>query len=381
MYLWKILIFIIVSIPISGINSQNLVPNGDFEQHLGDQVLHWTQPQGPNYHHHTNGKFGAPYEGKRFSGICVSNNEYSEGMSVKMLKTLEKGKTYKISFYIRKRPGTLSTYNFDVSNEIQWYFSVSQPNIFSPALYPVDETHLVRIALKTGEDIYNWQYFETEYTAGGNEQFATVSYFALTDPEKPVKPIYLTNLDLDKGSKKKKKRMENHPIIDFYKEGYEPFRVRYYFDNICIMEKSESSANNCEIPLAKVLEEKEKFPEYKELQIGNSYTLNNIFFEFDKSILLPKSFNTLDSLAGLMTGNPNMGILVKGHTDNFGSPDYNLNLSKERARAVMEYLVSKGIGYERLSFKGYGETQPIRNNDTDINRQINRRVEFEVLRK
>ena len=81
----------------------------------------------------------------------------------------------------------------------------------------------------------------------------------------------------------------------------------------------------------------------------------------------------------LLQRDKTMKILVKGHTSSEGSDEYNLKLSENRAKSVVNYLVSKGIERSRLSFKGYGKTQPIEGNDTEESRQKNRRVEFEVM--
>ncbi|MFM7726035.1 MAG: OmpA family protein, partial [Flavobacteriales bacterium] len=71
-------------------------------------------------------------------------------------------------------------------------------------------------------------------------------------------------------------------------------------------------------------------------------------------------------------------IEIGDHTDNVGSDDTNLTLSNNRAQSVVDYLIRKGIDSGRLTAKGYGETQPIDTNDTDIGRAKNRRTEFKV---
>ena len=74
-----------------------------------------------------------------------------------------------------------------------------------------------------------------------------------------------------------------------------------------------------------------------------------------------------------------MKILVKGHTSSEGNDEYNQKLSENRSKAVVDYLKAKGIAQERLSFKGFGKSQPVNGNDTENSRQMNRRVEFEVI--
>ena len=75
-----------------------------------------------------------------------------------------------------------------------------------------------------------------------------------------------------------------------------------------------------------------------------------------------------------------MEIEIRGHTDNVGGHDANIKLSNDRAAAVKNYLINKGINEPRVRSIGFGETKPLKKNDTDKNRQINRRVEFVILK-
>jgi outer membrane protein OmpA-like peptidoglycan-associated protein len=112
---------------------------------------------------------------------------------------------------------------------------------------------------------------------------------------------------------------------------------------------------------------------------GNSFVLKNIFFDFDSYKLKPASFPELNLLLKLIKNNPSMRILIKGHTDNVGGDEYNLQLSENRAKAVYNYLTEHGIKQERLQYKGYGATQPVSTNDTPEGRAENRRTEVEIL--
>lgn len=115
------------------------------------------------------------------------------------------------------------------------------------------------------------------------------------------------------------------------------------------------------------------------IKAGQIIRMNNIFFEFAKSILMDESFEELDRLANLMKTNLNMKIQISGHTDGVGSNESNLKLSQERAQSVVDYLVSKGIEPARLKAVGYGKSMPIATNETEEGRAINRRVEFQIL--
>ena len=79
-----------------------------------------------------------------------------------------------------------------------------------------------------------------------------------------------------------------------------------------------------------------------------------------------------------MIENPDLKIEIGGHTDNTGTSEYNIKLSEARAKSVYDFLVKYGIDIHRLSYKGYGETKPIVENDSEENRAVNRRTEFRI---
>lgn len=116
------------------------------------------------------------------------------------------------------------------------------------------------------------------------------------------------------------------------------------------------------------------------IEIGQIVRLNNVFFDFDKWSLRPESFVELDRVVTLLKENPSIEIEMSAHTDSKGSDDYNFRLSDNRAKSVMEYIISKGIPDSRITSKGYGETKPVATNETDDGRQLNRRVEFTILK-
>lgn len=112
--------------------------------------------------------------------------------------------------------------------------------------------------------------------------------------------------------------------------------------------------------------------------------LNEIFFEFDKSNITQAGAFELDKLVQVLKSNPTMEIMVKGHTDNRGSDQYNLNLSDRRARAAVQYVISKGVEKARISGKGYGESEPkvdCKENCTEEDHAKNRRNEFLIVKK
>jgi outer membrane protein OmpA-like peptidoglycan-associated protein len=117
------------------------------------------------------------------------------------------------------------------------------------------------------------------------------------------------------------------------------------------------------------------------IEIGSKVILKNIFFDTNKFIIKDESKPELQKLIEFLTLNASIKIEVSGHTDNIGTEQSNQILSENRAKAVYQYLITNGVPAERLTFKGYGETQPIASNDTDDGRAKNRRTEFKITAK
>ncbi len=116
------------------------------------------------------------------------------------------------------------------------------------------------------------------------------------------------------------------------------------------------------------------------IEVGQVVRLNNVFFDFDKWDLRGESFLELNRVVKLLNDNPAIVIEMSAHTDNRGSNEYNFKLSDERARSCMNYILAKGIDPSRITSKGYGETVPVSSENTEEGHQLNRRVEFKILK-
>jgi OmpA-OmpF porin, OOP family len=116
------------------------------------------------------------------------------------------------------------------------------------------------------------------------------------------------------------------------------------------------------------------------IEIGQVVRLNNVFFDIAKADLRPESFVELDRVIKLLNENPSIEIEMSAHTDSKGTDEYNFRLSDDRAKSVRTYIISQGIAENRIVSKGYGETKPVDSNETDDGRQMNRRVEFTIMK-
>jgi outer membrane protein OmpA-like peptidoglycan-associated protein len=118
-----------------------------------------------------------------------------------------------------------------------------------------------------------------------------------------------------------------------------------------------------------------------EIQPPKTYTLKNVLFDTGKATLRKESFTTLNDLVEYLKLKPAMTIEIGGHTDNVGTPESNLTLSQQRAESVRNYLITKGISAQRVTAKGYGQTQPVATNTAEEGRQKNRRTEVKIIKE
>lgn len=157
----------------------------------------------------------------------------------------------------------------------------------------------------------------------------------------------------------------------------------YYFDKIgfypksknidlrSIKDSTQTEVNDGTIELTSIKEM---------IKSEASIRVNNIFFDYNKTELKQESFSELDRLAKFLLENTDIVIEISGHTDNIGTDVFNNKLSKERALEVVKYLIYKGCLQKNIKVMGYGKSQPVSDNSTETGRQLNRRVEFKIVK-
>ncbi|AWW29767.1 OmpA family protein [Echinicola strongylocentroti] len=131
--------------------------------------------------------------------------------------------------------------------------------------------------------------------------------------------------------------------------------------------------------------EKDSLKDIKDMEIGlkpvahgEEFLFENVFFDFDKADLKPSSKSSLLRLKKFLDENPDVHIVIEGHTDNVGEGSYNQELSLRRATSVQRYLLDQGIASERLAVAGFGDTKPLMSNETALGRSKNRRIEIVI---
>ena len=115
------------------------------------------------------------------------------------------------------------------------------------------------------------------------------------------------------------------------------------------------------------------------VEVPEKIVLRGINFDFDKSNIKPEFMPVLDEAVEILKENPDIKVIIEGHTDWTGPEKYNMGLSERRAASVCNYLVEKGISQNSLETVGYGEADPIADNHTREGRNMNRRVVFKIL--
>jgi outer membrane protein OmpA-like peptidoglycan-associated protein len=202
------------------------------------------------------------------------------------------------------------------------------------------------------------------FIAEGGEQFISIGRF--TSPDK-LKII----------------RREHIPLSQF---GIEE-SAYYLFDNVELHEIQDSMGCYCKNNLIQndtvsTIPSKDKpmfETDLNKLKLDNSVILKNVNFEFNSYVLLPDADTILKTLLTYLRDNPEIRILISGHTDDLGSDEYNLELSINRAKSVYNWLINNGIDSDRLKFNGFGKSRPLFKDTDEKFRALNRRVEVKLL--
>lgn len=300
-----------------------------------------------------------PFDGDGYCGIYCSRNDYREYLQTRLRRTLRKGDSIRLTFYAslsEESTGAVATLGGLFTNERiddtirslflhkereylsenvwQTIATLYEPQIVNPPDKPIVNTH-------------GWDCITGVFVAQGGEQYITLGNFYTAERSGFTDPDSLTRL-----------------LPGAY----------YYIDNVKV------ECLNCPPPEADDLNVDSTYltEEQPAFSVGSTFVMKEIYFEFDKSTLLQQSFYELMKLMALLDAYPQMCIQICGHTDGKGSDAYNQRLSENRARAVVDYLVSKGVSEKRLQYKGFGKSMPLESNDTEEGRAKNRRVEFKI---
>lgn len=144
----------------------------------------------------------------------------------------------------------------------------------------------------------------------------------------------------------------------------------FYSENFDLFNQTDTNTSNYELEIF-----------LKPIAENSLINLKNIYYQTNSYVIDNKSFFELDNLAKFMKLNSNIYIQVNGHTDSVGTFNYNIQLSEKRAKSVVDYLQNKGIEKNRMTYKGFGFTKPIAENQSQEGKKLNRRTEILILKK
>jgi len=279
-----------------------------------------------------------------------TDKNYREYIQGELSKTLIKGKNYKMTFYL-----SLADKSSYALKDIQVLITEEKlkpchhSNNCEKAIKPSKATEGKFKMYSNTDDVYFldkefWIKYSFEFEAEGYENYFSIGNFYRNSKTK------------------KQSSLSNSPYFFSY----------YYVDEVSI-EPSEKEVNV----------KTESFVKAKETSIKTNeiYTFENVLFDFDKAELLEVSKEELNQLYKYLKTNPELNAEIYGHTDNSGLEIRNQELSEQRAKAVSNYLIKKGLATTRITSFGFGSTQPISDNDSEEGRQLNRRVAFKLIQE
>lgn len=326
---------------------QNLVPNAGFEYYYEcpsdhdqlDRAIGWykTNMTTPDFFHECNKKnqsffipnnvFGSKetFEGDGYAGM-VCRSMFREYLMVRLKEPLVAGQEYNAYMHV-----SLSDASTHTVHDIGMYFSANP--IFNTDFKPITGVR-PQVNNTKGRFIQpdQWHKIEGSFVAKGGERYLILGNFRYRYETAAV-------------------NQTGNGVTEF------PY---FYVDNVSTS------------PIRKLVLHKD---------INAINNLDNVYFESGQATLIPGAAAALDSLVAVLRKNPDLQLTVTGHTDSLGSASLNQQLSESRARTVANYLIQNGIKSERLVVGGKGYTAPLVRNNSEKDRQLNRRVTFNAVVK
>jgi outer membrane protein OmpA-like peptidoglycan-associated protein len=422
--------------------AQNLVPNGGFEDYISKgHSRYWTQAQEEfNHFYHSDLKSpnGGAATGNGYHCLCMYGMQENEFMHVALGKRLEPNKRYLLTMNVRISNAGDEVHKYDLPKKLKrldWYFTSIPINVLNKLFITAEPSASFGFVAPHSTV---WTPMRVEYDAIGDEQFLTIGnitriFEKIKEDEKKdsIQSIFL-NLELKEQHEMDSVRNKHIVELDEYKvSSTDEYSMNPYVENKRKMRKHEKK--KYEVQLRKNNEVGQKIKDgqivvkrkyhsikqkyesmvendklnfsinvcFDDISItemkgvavsstnaistlkpeeGKTIVLKNIRFNTDESVLLDGSTKQLDELIQWLKTYPETQIQISGHTDNTGTEKHNLELSANRAKAVVEYLAKYGIETNRMKFKGYAARYALADNSSEAGKALNRRVEVTVLK-
>lgn len=344
--------------------SQNLVPNPGFEEYIkcpGSYMLNrnefaihgWQSPTNgtpDHFHSCSSGEADVPvnwagnsnaHAGKGYAGIYVwtVGKDYREYLQGELAEPLIKGEKYALEFYYKlanKSVYAINRIGMALSQNAVHATHDEMLNII-PVLSIEKDTAMTAA---TG----SWEQARMEYIAQGGERYVIIGNFFNNQTTR------VTRLPFRYGM--------NAMLND---------KSYYYIDDVSIQHVGREKPVDPSVVT-------QFNPEL--IAVNHIYTLKDIKFEFDSYVLHPSSNDELAKVVEYLKAHPEVRVRVSGHTDFTGTDDYNLALSRNRAKSVADFLVMRGVEEQRIVSYGFGKSRPLRHEKTEEAAKVNRRVEL-----
>lgn len=298
--------------------------------------------------------------GKCYAGIfAVSHGYYREYLQTELNSSLEKNKEYVLTLFV-----SLSDYSPLAVDQLGICFLNNKVKYEHSGMITDLRPIYINLEEEVGMDVNEWHELTLHYKAKGGENTLLIGSFGIkrlwkTGNSVPLKissPIY--------------KKMER----DAY----------YYFDNVSLHQFKPEVIDTTEIPnlyfanmKADSVETEIVLPDtINKISQGEVLVLNNVLFQKGEAILSSVSYPELNIVAAYLKADQKLKIEIYGHTDNVGDEKKNMELSLNRAKAVADYLILKGVKNFNVNYEGFGSLKPLESNNTPEGRKSNRRVEF-----
>lgn len=348
--------------------AQNLVKNGGFEigkcpnrRKFTDTVCsYWNSVGNVDYFstcsngevHPENNFVGKQntYSGKAYVGLFTGTgitSRNTELLYTELTEPLIKGKHYKLSFYFslaEMSSLTSRAIGSTFSKELAYAEEVDE----SSAVMYIPLIDLKYLLLESDQRVLSrddkWSLFEKEYIAQGGDKY-----------------LYIGGVTLKGISCVKRENVPPSIVLGDY--------AYYYIDEVALIKQNDNGSYP-------IVTSQLKFDEKE----GDNYTFSNVYFKASSYQLLDTSKSSLDTLVNIMKENTSWGLTLQGHTDTVGDESKNLILSERRANEVKKYLMTQGVKEEKIEIKALGSSLPLNSNDTNTEREKNRRVEISLVK-
>lgn len=338
-----------------------------------------------------------PQDGNTYMGMVVRDNDTWERVSQRVGGTLEKGKCYSFSIWLARSPVYVSPSH--ITRQITNYTTPTVLRIWG-GNYDCDRAEMLGESPAVSNT--SWREYFFQFNPGSNFDYIMLEAFY----ETPTLFPYNGNLLLDNAS-----HIIRIPCNESETQEMEALLaeagITEQADDTSLEEEIAEATRSSSPPGSSLKSQVIKNPDKKQelvakesaprersgppvrnlggyhksqLKEGQLIRINRLYFDADAYEIKEESFDDLNLIAYFLIDNPEVSVEIGGHTNDLPSDEYCYRLSRERARAVTNYLISQGVDEDRLTYRGYGKRQPVATNKTAVGRRMNQRVEIKILK-